>query len=353
MNVADTRVLVTGGAGFIGTAVAARYADRVGAWVAYDNLLPQVHGEKPQLNLPEAARLIVGDVRDAGALQVAIGELRPNLVIHLAAETGTGQSLDLPSHHTDVNVTGTATLLQSLDAAGVTPHRVVLASSRAVYGEGGWTDACGMVHRPRGRSKQMLESGRWDFPGLSSLPSSVATTAPAPCNVYGATKLAQEHLLSAWATARGVSYGIARLQNVYGPGQSPINPYTGITTLFFRIAGRGEQIPVYEDGEIGRDLVFIDDVARALWTVAGAEQDVLADVGHGTRTTIGRIAEIIATLAGAPAPVVTGQYRLGDVRSAFCSMAGSDWVFAGLAPVRTSEGLARLGEWMAGRGLDV
>jgi dTDP-L-rhamnose 4-epimerase len=353
VNLADTRVLVTGGAGFIGTALAARYADRVGAWVAYDNLLPQVHGDPPQPDLPDAVRLVVGDVRDSGALTAAIADLRPDLVIHLAAETGTGQSLDLPSRHTDVNVTGTAVLLQALDAAGVSPRRVVLTSSRAVYGEGGWADSAGVVHHPRGRTLQMLQDGRWDFPGLSSLPSSVAATPPAPCNVYGATKLAQEHLLTAWATARGVPTGILRLQNVYGPGQSPINPYTGITTLFFRIAGRGEPIPVYEDGEISRDLVYIDDVARAVWAMAGADGDALADVGSGIRTTIRQVAEIIAKLTGAPAPVVTGQYRLGDVRSAYCTMAGSDRLFEGIPPIGADEGLARLGDWMAERGLDV
>lgn len=353
MKLADTRVLVTGGAGFIGTALANRYADRVGAWVAYDNLLPQVHGEQPRPHLPDAVRLVVGDVRDGDALGAVVGELRPTLVIHLAAETGTGQSLDLPSRHTDVNVTGTAVLLQSLDAAAELPRRVVLTSSRAVYGEGAWTDRSGTVHRPRGRTKQMLQAGQWDFPGLSSLPSSVATTAPAPCNIYGATKLAQEHLLTAWATARGVSTGILRLQNVYGPGQSPINPYTGITTLFFRVAGRGESIPVYEDGEIGRDLVFIDDVARAVWEMARAQDDALADVGSGTRTTIGQIAQIVAKFAGAPVPTVTGQFRLGDVRSAYCTMAASAWVFDAIPPVGADEGLGRLGEWMAGRGLDV
>jgi dTDP-L-rhamnose 4-epimerase len=353
VNLTDTRVLVTGGAGFIGTALAKRYADRVGAWVAYDNLLPQVHGERPDLELPESVRLVAGDVRDAEALTAVVADLRPDLVIHLAAETGTGQSLDLPSRHTDVNVTGTAVLLQSLDVVDTPPRRVVLTSSRAVYGEGGWVDATGTVHHPRGRTQQMLQAGQWDFPGLASLPSSFAGTAPAPCNVYGATKLAQEHLLTAWATARGVSTGIVRLQNVYGPGQSPINPYTGITTLFFRIAGRGEAIPVYEDGEIGRDLVFIDDVARAVWTMGRADHDALADVGSGTRTTIGQIAEIIAKFAGAPTPTVTGQYRLGDVRSAYCTMAGSDWVFDGIPPVGADEGLSRLGERMAGRGLDV
>jgi dTDP-L-rhamnose 4-epimerase len=341
---------VTGGAGFIGTALARRYAAEAGEWVVFDSLLEQVHGPDPTLDLPDGVRLVVGDVRDGAALAELVGSLRPELVIHLAAETGTGQSLDMPSRHTDVNVTGTARLLEALDAVGTPPRRVLLTSSRAVYGEGGWVDARAVVRHPRGRTVAMLDAGRWDFPGLTPLPSSVAVTPANPCNVYGVSKLAQEHLLSAWATARGASTGVLRLHNVYGPGQSPINPYTGVTTIFFGVAGRGEPIPVYEDGAIGRDFVFIDDVARAVWAAAGRDDDVLVDVGSGTRSTIVELAAVVAGLRAAPEPKVTGQYRLGDVRSAFCSMAGSAWVFGDVAPVPVAEGLARLGDWMAARG---
>jgi dTDP-L-rhamnose 4-epimerase len=287
-----------------------------------------------------------GDVRDGACLTEVVRSLRPDVVVHLAAETGTGQSLTEPSRHTDVNLTGTARLLEALDAGESPPRRVVLTSSRAVYGEGAWVDAQGRVSRPSGRTPAMLEAAEWDYPGRSPLPSSVSLTGAVPCNVYGATKLGQETLLSTWAVSRGVSTGIVRLQNVYGPGQSPLNPYTGITTLFFRLAREGRSIPVYEDGNIGRDFVFIDDVVRAVVAVAGRTEDTLDDVGSGTRTTILDAAREIARLCGAPEPTVTGQYRLGDVRDAACSMAGSSWLLPTPA-VDVATGLGRLGDWMS------
>lgn len=347
MMLDDARVLVTGGAGFIGTALAKAAASRTRTWVAFDNLLPQVHGENPQLDLPDCVDLVVGDVRDSDALASALGRVTPDVVIHLAAETGTGQSLAEPSRHTDVNLTGTARLLEALSATPELPHRIVLTSSRAVYGEGLWTDQRGRTHSPMTRPPEMLVRGEWDFPGLTPLPSGVSITPPTPCSVYGSTKWAQESLLSTWAAARGVSTGILRLQNVYGPGQSPINPYTGITTIFFRLGARGESIPVYEDGNIGRDFVFIDDVVRAVVTVAEHDAGVIVDVGSGHRSTILETAREIARLTGAPAPTVTGQYRLGDVRDASCAMAGSAWVFGDEPPVALAAGLGALGAWMS------
>ena len=150
-------------------------------------------------------------------------------------------------------------------------------------------------------------------------------STPSPSNIYGATKLAQEHLITAWAASRGVRTSILRLQNVYGPGQSPINPYTGITTLFVRLARRWRVIPVYEDGQIVSDFVFIDDVVQRAESAAGAPAKgcVLADVGRG-RDPIGQMAQVSADhVQGAPAPEVTGQFRLGDVRNAHCDMGPS------------------------------
>jgi dTDP-L-rhamnose 4-epimerase len=345
------RVLVTGGAGFIGTTLARTSAPSSSQWVVYDSLLEQVHGPHPELDLASDVRVVEGDVRDVELLTRVVRELRPQVVVHLASETGTGQSLDLPRRHTDVNVTGTAALMEALDTAGVLPRRIVLTSSRAVYGEGAWRDDAGTIMYPSGRPEAMLRAGIWDYPGHTPMPSRAGTTMPAPCNVYGATKLAQEHLLLSWATARGVSLGTARLQNVYGPGQSPINPYTGITTLFYRLAWNGEPIPVYEDGSILRDFVFIDDVVRALETLTAGDESCLVDVGSGIATTIGDVAREIARHAGSPEPRVTGQYRLGDVRSASCDMDPSEWVRAAQSPTTLRDGLSRLGEWMRARAV--
>ncbi len=339
------RVLVTGGAGFIGTALARAGAQEADEWVVLDNLLTQVHGPDPQLDLPGSVRLVVGDVRDPEAIHRVVREAQPDVVVHLAAETGTGQSLTEPSRHADVNVTGTARLLEALDANPDVTRRVILTSSRAVYGEGHWLDRQGRLSSPAGRTLEMLEAGQWDFPGLRPLPSTAGVTPPRPCNVYGATKLAQEHLLQSWAVARSACTAVLRLQNVYGPGQSPLNPYTGITTLFFGVATAGSPIPVYEDGLIGRDFVFIRDVVDALRAALADEGDSLLDVGSGTVSTIAEVAAEISRLADGPEPVVTGQYRLGDVRHASCVAPRAEPSAGGRA-TPLSEGLAALHRWL-------
>ena len=156
------------------------------------------------------------------------------------------------------------------------------------------------------------------------LPSSAQTTTPAPTSVYGATKLAQENILSAWGGSRGVPITILRLQNVYGPGQSLINSYTGIVSLFSQWAREGKTIPLYEDGRIGRDFVYIEDVADAFVAAIEAGPDATRptlDVGTGVAHTIEDMARAIAQYYGAPEPVVNGKYRDGDVRSASCDIS--------------------------------
>ncbi len=157
---------------------------------------------------------------------------------------------------------------------------------------------------------------------MSHLPLMANVTEPRPSNVYAATKLAQEHILEAWAQAFGSALTILRLQNVFGPGQSLTNSYTGIVSLFARIAREGRSIPLYEDGEMLRDFVFIDDVASAfLAAVTAAPKGVVRfDIGSGRAASIRTAAQFLAKHYGAPVPHVTGQYRLGDVRHASCDL---------------------------------
>jgi dTDP-L-rhamnose 4-epimerase len=169
---------------------------------------------------------------------------------------------------------------------------------------------------------------------------------PAPCNIYGATKLAQEHLLSSWCAAHGVVLITLRLQNVYGPGQSPINPYTGVTNFFFNHARAGKSIPVYEDGAIYRDFVLIDDVIQAILAGLKHDKSAVADVGSGVKQSIFEMATLVAKIVNGPEPVVTGQYRVGDVRHASCDMTGSEWVRGGKAPASLEEGLEKLNKWL-------
>lgn len=344
-------VLVTGGAGFIGCALSQRLAARAKRWVVLDSLHPQVHpsSERPA-GLHDAADLRVGDVTDPSDWDALLAEVIPDLVIHLAAETGTAQSLDEASRHALVNVVGTTQMLDAFGRADALPQHIVLSSSRAVYGEGDWMREDGTVFSPGQRTHAQLEAGQWDFPNATPLPSTAKRTTPAPTSVYGGTKLAQESILRAWGGSRGVPVSVLRLQNVYGPGQSLINPYTGIVSLFSRWAREGKAIPLYEDGLIVRDFVFIDDVADAFVAVASLGPDPerpVLDIGSGVATTIADMAGTISAYHSAPEPVVDGRYRDGDIRHASSSIALAEAAL-GWRPRWTLEtGIGALQTWIA------
>ena len=359
MNAPRT-VLVTGGAGFIGVAIARRFAETADRWVVVDSLHPQVHasGERPA-ELVDAAELIVGDVTDAKVWDAVLSDARPDVVIHLAAETGTAQSLDEATRHADVNVVGTTRMLDAFTRHGIVPSHIVLSSSRAVYGEGRWADTTtGVESYPGQRTHAQLDAGEWNFAGSRALPSSAGTTVPHPTSVYGATKLAQENVLAAWCGSRDsgltvlrLQNVILRLQNVYGPGQSLINSYTGIVSLFSQLARAGKSIPIYEDGLITRDFVFIDDVAAAFEAavVAGAAEDRRTlDVGTGAGTTIHELATEIAAYHDAPAPHISGAYRDGDVRYAGCMIDETRRILGWSPEHSLTQGIAELQTWIDG-----
>lgn len=340
--------LVTGGAGFIGCALSTALATRFERVVVLDNLHRQVHAtpERPAA-LDARVELVRGDVTEPRDWDAVLSHVRPRTVVHLAAETGTGQSLTDASRHACVNVVGTAQMLDALTRHDVRPDRIVLASSRAVYGEGPWRDPSGAVCYPGQRSHRMLASARWAFPGLTPVPATAATTTPDPTSVYGATKLAQEHVLRAWCLSMDVGAVVLRLQNVYGPGQSLANPYTGIVSLFVQYARAGEAIPVFEDGRIVRDFVFVDDVVRALLAALDAPTGRHAiDIGSGRPTTVAELAAMIASRYAAPQPRVTGQYRDGDVRFACCGTQQARDALGWEPAVTLDEGVGRVCAWV-------
>ncbi len=342
--------LVTGGAGFIGCAISTALADSFKRVIAIDNLHPQVHPDRVRPTaLDPRVELMVADTTDAAFWDGLLATLRPNVVIHLAAETGTGQSLTEGTRHAHVNVVGTTTMLDALVRHEALPERIALTSSRAVYGEGAWADpTTGAVRYPGQRSKAMLESSTWDFPGLAPLPFEALVTHPNPTSIYGGTKLAQEHVLKAWGEAMGVEVAVLRLQNVYGPGQSLTNPYTGIVPFFARIARRGESIPVYEDGEIYRDFVYIEDVASALVIAArdGVPSTMAYDVGSGVKTSINQLAALIAEIYGAAAPHINGKFRHGDVRSASCTISRTEGELHWQPRTDLRKGITALCAWL-------
>lgn len=342
-------VVVTGGAGFIGCAISAGLAERFGRVIVLDNLHPQIHAVPVRpVALHSSVDFRRTDITQSSAWVELLAEARPDVIVHLAAETGTGQSLTESSRHAHVNVVGTTTMLDALSRHEHTPTQIVLASSRAIYGEGAWRRADDTAFYPGQRDREQFARRAWDFPEAEPLPSSAQTTVPRPTSVYGATKLAQEHILNAWTCANGGKLTILRLQNVYGPGQSLVNPYTGIVSLFVRLAKEGKSIPLYEDGLMQRDFVHIDDVSAALLAAIDTAPNGTThfDIGTGGFTTIAKIAEIISRRYGAPKPHVSGEFRHGDVRHASCdishSLAGLPW----FPQCRLDRGINSLCDWI-------
>jgi dTDP-L-rhamnose 4-epimerase len=352
-------MIITGGAGFIGSATAARLESWEGKIVAIDNMHPQVHlaANRPAA-LPDRVELIVADIRDRTMWDDVLADYRPSVILHFAAETGTAQSLTQSNRHASVNVVGTTQMLDAFMRAGLRPRHIVLSSSRAVYGEGAWRSRSGAIVYPQLRSHDQLERGEWDFaiegaPAVP-MPHRASEVFPNPSSIYGATKLAQEHVIKSWAAAMNVPATILRFQNVYGPGQSPFNPYTGIINLFHRTAYGGGAIEVYEDGQIGRDFVFIDDVVEAVCAAVSRPPEGLRllDVGSGVPTTIADAARYIAALHGAPEPVICGKFRDGDVRWAVANVDDIEDQLKVRSQVEfLSTGAKLVGEWLVAEGL--
>ena len=344
--------IVTGGVGFIGAAISAQLADRYAQVIAVDNFHPQIHPtHQPALGFDSRVGILEKDVTDPATWDTLLDQVSPDLIVHLAAETGTGQSLTQSTRHTNVNVVGTSVMLDALHRHHAIPKKIVLASSRAVYGEGAWRHhegAGGDVFYPGLRSRLMFEAGQWDFPDAEPLAMDAATTHRSPESVYAITKCAQEDLLRVWADAFGSDVRILRLQNVYGPGQTPDNPYTGIMSLFCSLARQGQSIPLYEDGQVRRDFVIIDDVAAAIIAAVDAEAPLPhpIDIGSGRFTTLNEAANIMAKIYHAPAPHITGQWRHGDVRHAWANPLPAKELIGFEATVQPEEGFTALARWI-------
>lgn len=350
------RVVVSGGAGFIGRRVVRRLLDAGHEVTVLDALIPAVHGEGagPPAEI-QGARFLKGDVRSAGAWRDALEGATQ--VVHLAAETGTGESMYRSHHYVDVNVGGTA-LLCDLLLAGAAPRvsRVVLASSRAVYGEGPYRCSEHGVVVPESRPAERLAAGRWE-PICPACGAEVAVEAadgsvlPKPISTYGVTKRDQEELLHLLLPPKGVDVVSLRLQNVYGPGQSLQNPYTGILSIFSVRLLAGQGIRVFEDGLESRDFVFVDDVAEAFvraGQVAVTGGSVTVDVGSGTASSVLDVARALARRYGAPEALVevTGEYRVGDIRHALANPAAARYLL-GLGPATSLDaGLDALAAWV-------
>jgi dTDP-L-rhamnose 4-epimerase len=331
------RVLVTGGAGFIGRRTVAELVREGHEVRVLDALLPEAHPERVPPRLPDAAGFAHADLRDGDAVRRALDGVK--LVVHLAAIVGRGREiLDAPKH-VGCNNLATAVLLAAMTEAGVS--RMVLASSVALYGESAYV--CPQHGRvsPPARSRADLGAGRFEprcphcGAAVRAEPVTEADPVDPPRNVYAVTKLAQELLVATWARETGGRVAALRYHHVYGPEMPYDSPYAGVAAAFRSAVARGEAPEVYEDGASQRDFVHVQDVASAnaaaaRWAGARRPEGLrVFNIASGEPRSVGELAAAVAAAGGATAPVVTGRYRIGDARHIVASPARArrelDW----------------------------
>lgn len=352
------RILITGGAGFIGAhltklALSAGHQVRI-----LDNLSPQIHGGGTNYRPSPGADFMLGDVTVRGDVARALEAV--DTVVHLAAETGTGQSMYEIERYYGLNVQGTASLFDVLANSKTSVRSVVLASSRSVYGEGAYLcrtcHPAGARRFPRSRTVKQLSAGQWD-PTCPECTGTLEPTATreddpvAPASIYAASKLAQEDLVRVACRTLGIAHSILRLQNVFGEGQSLNNPYTGILSIFSTRIRLGRDLPIFEDGRESRDFVHVHDVARAfLFCIAKPSIDgVILNVGSGQPTPLISVARMLQKFLGPGGePRVTGQFRVGDIRHNFADLSRLHQVTGFLPELSVEDGLQRFCEWVAG-----
>ncbi|GAA0589185.1 SDR family NAD(P)-dependent oxidoreductase [Caenispirillum bisanense] len=351
-------VLITGGAGFIGSHLAdALLADGRRVRV-FDNLSEQVHG--PDVGVPDylaaEVEFIKGDVRDKDALRAALDGV--DAVVHLAAMVGVGQSMYQIDDYTAVNDLGTANLLQCLIDRPV--KRLVVASSMSIYGEGLYKDAYGRLVDDASRAVETLKRGQWEPVGEEGRPyepvPTPETKRPELASVYALGKYVQERMCLMVGQAYGIPTTALRFFNVYGTRQALSNPYTGVLAIFASRLLNGKPPRIFEDGRQRRDFVHVTDVARAC--MAALDRDAAAgraiNVGSGRVHTITEIAETLARTMGRGdiAPEITGEYRVGDIRHCFADMTLAEEVLGFRPQVAFEDGLAELVEWVAAQTAD-
>ncbi len=346
------KVLITGGAGFIGRAVARELLQRGHSVRVLDSLIEQVHGDRDRPeDFPEDAELVRADVRNGDLVTKALQGI--DSVIHLAAEVGVGQSMYAVERYTSVNDVGTAVLFEKLIEAPV--RRVVTASSMSIYGEGLYRDGDGKPVQNAERLPRTSEGDSWDPVDDQGRPLAPVPTPewkqPSLASIYALGKFVQERQTLIMTKAYGMEGVCLRLFNVYGPGQALSNPYTGVLAIFASRLLNGQQPMIFEDGEQRRDFVYVGDVARAFadsLELPEAAGEVF-NVGSGQDRSVTEVARELAAAMGKNdiAPQIVGKSRIGDIRHCFCDGTKSADRLGFRAKKDFQEGLAELAEWVA------
>ena len=358
------KILITGGAGFIGSNLSLQLINKGYTVTVLDNLSEQIHGDGAGINSPlyhsikDKVRFIHGSVTSRADWLTAIDE--NEIIVHLAAETGTGQSMYQIDMYVQVNVGGTALMLDILANQETNVKKVVIASSRAIYGEGKYLTEKNIPVYPQQRDKNKLDSGFFEvtIPEYNGSLQLAATDEDAkihPTSVYGITKQNQEQMVMTVCPSLGIAPVAFRYQNVYGPGQSLSNPYTGILSIFSTQIKNNKGIDIFEDGKESRDFVFIDDVVNA--TILGIEKeeanDQVFNVGTGVPVSVMEVALTLIKNYAIEVPLrVSGSYRIGDIRHNYADISKLKTLLGFEPQVNFDQGIKRFVAWVNSQAIN-
>ncbi len=350
-------VLITGGAGFIGSNLALRLIDHGYRVSVLDNLSPQIHGDDGE-NSPlyrticDKVRFIKGSVLNYDDWKSALEDTQ--IVVHLAAETGTGQSMYEIEKYTDVNIKGTSIFLDILANENHTVKKMIIASSRAIYGEGKHSCPDHGVVYPTERQDGDMSAGDFEVkcPHCTKNVTLLATDEESkihPTSIYGITKQVQEQMFMVMGKSLNIPAVAFRYQNVYGAGQSLSNPYTGILSIFSTRIKNGNDITIFEDGKESRDFVYIDDVVEA--TILGIEKEEanyqVFNVGFGEPTDVLTVAQTLKNAYNSDSKIeISGNYRLGDIRHNYADLSVITKQLGFKPSVSFEEGIRRFTRWV-------
>jgi dTDP-L-rhamnose 4-epimerase len=351
------KVLITGGAGFIGSNLTVKLSQLGYEVTVFDSLSPQIHGSDPNAsplyqNIIDNCHFIKGDVVNKADWEKAIGE--NEIVIHLAAETGTGQSMYEIGKYVQTNSIGTANLMEILLERTHNVQKVIVASSRAIYGEGKYSCVdCGIIYP---KAREINDMIKRDFeckcPICNNSVRLLATDEESkihPSSVYGITKHNQEELIMQVSNSIGLPCVAFRFQNVYGPGQSLSNPYTGILSIFSKLILEENEINIFEDGEESRDFIYIDDVVDLI--ILGMEKEEANfhcfNGGTGINTSVKKVTDLlIKNFSKSPQIRVSGAFRSGDIRHNFSDITKTKKILGFKANITLESGISKFSQWV-------
>lgn len=349
-------VLITGGAGFIGSRLAIKLFENNYKVIVYDNLSPQIHGINAEDSfnfkiIKDKVTFIKGDINNKTLLKSALNNV--DFLYHMVSETGTGQSMYNISDYVKTNLSGTATLLELLLNEKNNIKKFFLTSSRAIYGEGKYKCSNHGIIYPNSRADLDLKQNKFDLycPNCNSkliLTPTDEECPHKPTSVYGLTKSSQEQLVSLTLKNTNIFYNIFRFQNVYGPGQSLLNPYTGILSIFSNLILNGKNIEVFEDGFESRDFVYIDDIVDALLLPLKINNNYsIYNVGSGVNTNLITIAEKLRYLFNSKVNIgISGRYRIGDIRHSLSDISKIKNELGFVPKVNIEKGLEYYVDWV-------